>query len=500
MNELILRIDNIIEKIILFIEKNFYLFFLILLFISLFNIFKNIDIKQLNNWDEARHGISAYEMLENNNFIINTFLNKKDYWYLKPPLGLILIAFSYKIFGYSVFAMRFTSAFFGFLCVVIIVLSGKYLFNGLTGLLSGFILISSLGYLFDHAIREGNLDSQIALLILLSIVSFTLMDKNRIYFYFIALLSSFGFLIKSFAGLQIIIIFFVLFIIFKKYQKINLKDFIIFLFIFIAPILIWVVMRYFVDGFEFFRKMINYDLLARTKTSLEGHTGGYDYYYQVLKNGMKKWFYFFNIILFLFILKIFKKEFFNVFLIDINEKIIWIYTLVLFLILSVVKTKCYWYAISVYPLFSTLIGIYLARFLKLDIKKNVVIYFSIKIFLIILFFSYLIYNQIKITKDILFIQYSPDYETLLKIKSDQNKNFYFYENDAFSQSNIFVVKIIKKLNPVLIDKNKQEFIKNYISGKEKGYLFLKNKNLNIKINSKFIFLKNDDYIILKNFS
>lgn len=49
-----------------------------------------------------------------------------------------------------------------------------------------------------------------------------------------------------------------------------------------APIALWAAARYAADGPIFFKTMIEYDLLARSGTALEGHHGGPEYYIKVL--------------------------------------------------------------------------------------------------------------------------------------------------------------------------------------------------------------------------
>ena len=74
------------------------------------NCFFNLSSLPIQDWDEARHGISAYEMLKSENFLINTYNQTPDYWNLKPPLSFLSIALGYNIFGYNTLGLRFFSA------------------------------------------------------------------------------------------------------------------------------------------------------------------------------------------------------------------------------------------------------------------------------------------------------------------------------------------------------------------------------------------------------
>ncbi len=71
-----------------FFENHFRTLFFIVLLIGAFNVFFKLGTERINAWDEARYGVSAYEMLTHKTLIHNTYLDKPDYWNLKPPLGL----------------------------------------------------------------------------------------------------------------------------------------------------------------------------------------------------------------------------------------------------------------------------------------------------------------------------------------------------------------------------------------------------------------------------
>lgn len=86
------------------------LIYVVLSFTMLFLLFYNLGNVSAENWDEARHGISAYEMLKNKNFIINTYNYEPDLWNLKPPFSFWMESISFSLFGYNLFAFRLPSA------------------------------------------------------------------------------------------------------------------------------------------------------------------------------------------------------------------------------------------------------------------------------------------------------------------------------------------------------------------------------------------------------
>ena len=75
-----------------------------------FFAFKNLDVYTLQPWDEARHGISAYEMMQTGDPIVTTYLYSPDYWNLKPPLSEYFQVLGYRLFGFNAMGLRFFSA------------------------------------------------------------------------------------------------------------------------------------------------------------------------------------------------------------------------------------------------------------------------------------------------------------------------------------------------------------------------------------------------------
>lgn len=94
--------------------------YLLLTLIALYLCFGKLDVASLQHWDEARHGVNAYEMFKNNNFIVNTYNYENDYFNLKPPLSYWGIILGFKLFGVSIFSMRFYSAASLFLTFIIV--------------------------------------------------------------------------------------------------------------------------------------------------------------------------------------------------------------------------------------------------------------------------------------------------------------------------------------------------------------------------------------------
>ncbi len=277
------------SALINFIERYYYIFLAVVLFAACFNVLYNLDKYPINSWDEARHGVSAYEMLKNNNLIVNTYAFEKDYWNLKPPLSFWLISLGYKLAGYNTIGLRLFSAIAALITIVLTALFSKHLFGRLASLISSAVLTTTTQYILSHCARSGDADSLHVLFFTAAVVSTALIGLNSKWLYMAGLSFSLSFLTKSWHALSIPVIIGLYLLISKALFKIKLKEWIVFAFCSFSPIFLWGILRYVSDGLEFFKMMINTDLLARTSNTLEGHTGSPSYYLATLQYGYFGW-------------------------------------------------------------------------------------------------------------------------------------------------------------------------------------------------------------------
>lgn len=131
--------------------------------------FVNLGQWDLWNPDEPRYAEVSREMVNKGDWILMHY-NGKDYG-RKPPLFFWLVAFSSYLWqGFSSFSVRFPSAFFGTLTVLLTFFIGKKLYSSRTGFLSGFILATS--GLFAYLSTRGNIDTTLTFFTTASILCF----------------------------------------------------------------------------------------------------------------------------------------------------------------------------------------------------------------------------------------------------------------------------------------------------------------------------------------
>src|SRR5258705_7826191 len=110
-------------------------------------------------------------MIRSGRWIGTTFLGDLDYYNVKPPLNVWLIALSFKALGASIVSMRLVSTLSACCTVAVLQIWVRRLTQPAVGLLAGVVLASSFAFVYVHAGRSGNSDSLFTLLILLTVIA-----------------------------------------------------------------------------------------------------------------------------------------------------------------------------------------------------------------------------------------------------------------------------------------------------------------------------------------
>ena len=156
--------------------------FVLIIAVIAFLAFYKLDVKYVDPWDEARHGVNAYEMANGGSLFQNTYLRQADYYNLKPPLSMWCIMLGMAVFGNGVFALRFYSA----LCYVILAIAaGLWLrrYGRLESLLGMAFLAVNTTAFQAHMIRAGDADSLFVLLFTLAMLCMMRIPEKKYYMY-----------------------------------------------------------------------------------------------------------------------------------------------------------------------------------------------------------------------------------------------------------------------------------------------------------------------------
>ena len=254
-----------------------------LLLAALFNGFYKLGSAKVRSWDEARQGVSAYEMMVSGNYLVNTYNFEPDYWNVKPAMGFYNNLLGMKIFGKNIFGFRAVSVF----CYLFIAALTFLLLRSELNLPAALVgtaafIVSPANWL--HSFRSGDPD---ALFMFFCFASFALMwfSLRRGWMLIPAAFSlGLAFLTKSFHVGPPAMLALIFVIVHRKRYK--WSDLLPAVAAGAAPVLLWAALRYHADGSIFFENMLLRDFVGRIEGGgvLCEHKGDPWYHYLSILN------------------------------------------------------------------------------------------------------------------------------------------------------------------------------------------------------------------------
>jgi 4-amino-4-deoxy-L-arabinose transferase-like glycosyltransferase len=251
------------------------------------SLFYDLEGVDMNVWDESLFAMRAYQLYENGAFLqnFNQFDGLYDHPSTKLPFVTLVQAASFYLFGPSVWALRLPV---GFIAIVSILLMTRILFRlgigSKWGLLMGLLIVSSSNFLGEHMLRTGDHDAPLAFFLILSGLYFfeyiTTERKASIWglcFWFLAALLTKNIL----AG--VVVPAWLLFAVISGKVRFLITD----RRLYAAALGVLGIYAAVLAGFEmaypgFFNRMWNYELMGRYTEVIEGHTGPWYYYVDLL--------------------------------------------------------------------------------------------------------------------------------------------------------------------------------------------------------------------------
>ncbi len=327
-----------------------FLFLAVLLYIPVFGHITSLPIRI---WDESRLAINAYEMYKNGDWIVTHYYGWPDMWNTKPPFLIWLQVLGMKVFGVGELALRLPSAFAAFFtCMALAVFSVRYLKTFWFGFIAAMVLITTHGYVEQHATRTGDYDAMLTLFTTLSGLFFFAFLHTRkvkfLYFFYGAL--TFGALTKGVTAL----LFLPAFGIFALLQKqvlllIKNKHFYFGLLGFLSIVLGYYLLRESQNP-GYLQAVADNELGGRYLATLDQHKHGFWFYYNNLID--------FNLTAWYVLIPV------GVVLgwVSNNPRIrqlaiyFTIMAICFFLVISTAGTKLVWYDVPIYPFLALLIA------------------------------------------------------------------------------------------------------------------------------------------------
>ncbi|MCE0810905.1 glycosyltransferase family 39 protein [Buttiauxella sp. S04-F03] len=394
--------------------QKYILCFLIILF-SIICVY-NISSSPFKDWDESRHIVNALQMMDSGNFIVNWWGSSPDMWNLKPPVSFWTIILFSATLGKSLLTLRMASIVSGVLLVSICSYLAARRYGYVSAIIFMLLVLSCRQMMMEHGFRTADPDSVYLLFSIVSVIYLS-MGYSVKNISLAALLISLAFLTKSWHALSFGFAFITAYTYMLRYNGITTKLVLIPLTCFFLPIIMWLSIRYQYDGFVFIKKMIDYDLLHRSSSQIEGHRSNAWFYINALfSNYLSVMIAFISSLTISLLRNGFKKTFSY----DIVILIVTIVTLITFFTLA--ETRLSWYG---YP--HTLLLCFTSAILFSKIKKPWVL-----LLLVLLPMSLF---QIKKTINKASDNFAPDYyKQLSLIKSDNNNDINIHIPNDTSQS------------------------------------------------------------------
>lgn len=269
-------------------ERVFQILCLLLFAWLTFLCFYKLDVKYVDPWDEARHGVNAYEMLKQGNLIESTYRYETDYYNLKPPLSMWSIMLSMLIFGKNVFSLRLASVLCYLILALAVVCFARKRYGKTAALFSLMLLAANTTPFIAHMVRAGDADSLYVLLFSLAMLCMLQIRENHQKLYWCGFFFALAFLTKSFHAGVIVAIGGLYLLVTGELKRIKLWEYLKFFASFIIPLGLWALGRICVDGTAFLKEMWLTDVLGRSQSGFGSNEAGFFYYFSYFIGNMTK--------------------------------------------------------------------------------------------------------------------------------------------------------------------------------------------------------------------
>jgi len=237
------------------------------------NVFLGLGTSDVNDFDEARYGVTAFEMQQHRAFVLTTYAGQREVWALKPPLGYWLMALSFSLFGGSALAMRLPSALCALAAVAVTMAAARRWFDGRLAVLAGAILATTFGFLSQHGARSGDFDAGLTLVLLLVAVQLPRLADSPWRVVPVALLFACGFLLKSFAIAPMVLVAGAYLAWTGGWRRLRLAPCAAALGLFALIVGAWAFARWRADGSpDFFLRMFREDVVGRSTSIVDKST------------------------------------------------------------------------------------------------------------------------------------------------------------------------------------------------------------------------------------
>jgi 4-amino-4-deoxy-L-arabinose transferase-like glycosyltransferase len=278
-----------VSGLIPFFARHYRALALAVLGLAAFNLGFRLNREVVAEWDESLYGLSAWETTQGGHWIATTLRGTVDYYNVKPPLNIWLIALSFKAFGTSLLSLRLASAISAWLTVVVLQAWSRRYFGTAVALLASLVLATSFAFMHVHSGKSANTDALFTLLMLLTIITLCAAERRPRMLAWLGPIAGATFMLKGMAVLMPLLIVLIVEIFRGRSMRERLRPLGAAALLFTAPVGAWIVARWRTDQWRFLERLFFYDGVGSITDALDGHSGNALYYLDILQRHHYDW-------------------------------------------------------------------------------------------------------------------------------------------------------------------------------------------------------------------
>lgn len=341
--------------------SNFEKFFVVgLVILSVFFLFFRLGAPVLDDWDEGIYSNIAGEIASGGSWLHLQLQGTQ--WLEKEPLVFWFMALAIKIFGFTTFALRFSSALLSiFIAPLFYLLTLRTISQARPARRSfseaGFSLLLTLLFFFSpalwhaHMLRAGDLNAIWLVTFLAALAAYVYLRDSK-HYWLIGVCVALNFLTRGFVGILLLgIILSAEFIrSYFKQDRWTVRRFVITLAIALLPWLAWHLTQYLGNPTEYIRIYWQEQFFSRIYLPLQNHSGDWLFYFRFLKAKLGVWY------LMIFGLSIVFAVYKTIWS-RCSASVLWCFSALVFIIvLQTMRTKLNWYVLPLMPILYLLAG------------------------------------------------------------------------------------------------------------------------------------------------
>lgn len=263
---------------------------LVFIAIIYFPLFLHLGSLPVGLWDESLFSLRALFMYDNGEYMINfnQLEGLSDHMNTKLPFTTFFQVLGFQVFGVNELGVRLPIIFiFLGLSFWIYTLFKKQFGAGWIGGAFVLLLIINYGFVGEHMLRTGNQDVPFAMYLLLAVLYFWKYieyqkTKDVLWFSFFMIAAL---LTKNLLSVIVLPGMFAFLLLNKSRFRTIMGSYKTYLSILlIAGVYILTLVYFEWQHNGFFDRMWNYELLGRYTNTIEGHSGGFFYYFDIFFN------------------------------------------------------------------------------------------------------------------------------------------------------------------------------------------------------------------------